>query len=202
MLVPVLLVSVGLLLVYSAVKNERPIDVVKDALRGTKTAAPISTFFLNQSPGTTPSIPGTVPIGSGGAVRPVSGGSLSARFGQRGSHWASGYHTGLDFVVPTGTAAHAVTSGVIMSTGNAGAYGNRVILQAADGTQFYYAHLSRISVSRGTRVLAGHQIGLTGETGNTTGPHLHFEVRRAGVPTDPAKWLAAHGVPVESGAAT
>lgn len=200
-LLPITLVSLGILLAYSAIKNKRPIDVVKDALRGTNTAGPISTFFLNPSPNT-PSLPGTLPVvGSGGVVRPVSGGSLSARFGQRGSNWSSGYHTGLDFVVPTGTAAHAVTSGIITDAGPAGRYGNRVILTGSDGTQFYYAHLSRISVSRGTRVLAGHQIGLTGETGNTTGPHLHFEVRRAGVPTDPAKWLAAHGVPVESGAA-
>jgi murein DD-endopeptidase MepM/ murein hydrolase activator NlpD len=201
-LLPVVLISVGLLLVYSSVKNKKPVDVVKDALRGTTTAGPISTFFLNPSPGTTPSLPGTIPIGSGKAVRPVSGGSLSARFGQRGNAWSTGYHTGLDFVVPSGTPVYAVTDGIISKVSGAGAYGNHIVQTNADGTQFYYAHLSKVGVGTGARVRIGQVIGYSGETGNTTGPHLHFEVRRAGVPTDPAKWLAAHGVPVESGAAT
>ncbi|GAA2802330.1 M23 family metallopeptidase [Kitasatospora paracochleata] len=116
-----------------------------------------------------------------------------------GSNWSSGYHTGIDFPVSTGTSLKAIASGTVVSAGNGGAYGNQVIIKLADGKYAQYAHLSSISVSAGQTVSAGQQIGLSGATGNVTGPHLHFEIRTTpnyGSDIDPIAYLAAHGVSV------
>ena len=115
-------------------------------------------------------------------------------YGKPGKLWKSGYHTGLDFVAPTGTQAIAVIDGTISYVGWGGAYGNLVKLRSADGTEFYYAHLVRAAVSQGQKVRAGTLVGHVGATGNVTGPHLHFEVRVAGSHTDPDKWMAQRGV--------
>ena len=120
---------------------------------------------------------------------PVAGGyQLSARFGQRGSMWSSGWHTGLDFDVPTGTKVVAAASGTIIAAGWAGAYGNRIEIDHGDGYITTYNHLSRIEKSSGF-VKAGEEIGLSGSTGNTTGPHVHFEVFRLGLLINPSTWL-------------
>ncbi|KDN85539.1 peptidase [Kitasatospora cheerisanensis KCTC 2395] len=116
-----------------------------------------------------------------------------------GSNWSSGYHTGIDFPVATGTSLKAVAAGTVVSAGNGGAYGNQVVIKLADGKYAQYAHLSSISVSAGQSVTAGQQIGLSGATGNVTGPHLHFEIRTTpdyGSDIDPVAYLAAHGVNV------
>ncbi|MFD9244388.1 peptidoglycan DD-metalloendopeptidase family protein [Streptomyces sp. NPDC059556] len=131
-----------------------------------------------------------------GWFAPVSGG-MSTPYRAAGSMWSSGYHTGVDFMASTGTTIVAVGPGTVYSAGDGGAYGNQVVIQHADGTFSQYAHLSSISVSAGQTVSGGEQIGLSGATGNVTGPHLHFEIRTGpdyGSDIDPIAALRQHGV--------
>ncbi|MFJ3230653.1 peptidoglycan DD-metalloendopeptidase family protein [Streptomyces sp. NPDC086787] len=136
---------------------------------------------------------------STGYTRPVSGGGIGTAYHVAGSHWSSGYHTGVDFVVPTGTPVKAVGAGTVVSAGWGGAYGNQVVIKLSDGYYAQYAHLSQLSVSAGQSVTAGQQLGLSGATGNVTGPHLHFEIRTTpnyGSDVDPVAYLRGHGVSV------
>ncbi len=113
--------------------------------------------------------------------------------------WSSGYHTGVDFAAATGTSLRAVGAGTVVSAGWGGAYGNQVVIQLADGYYAQYAHLSSLSVSSGQTVTAGQQIGLSGATGNVTGPHLHFEIRTTpdyGSDLDPVAYLRSKGVAI------
>jgi len=122
---------------------------------------------------------------------------LSAAFGDCGELW-SDCHTGQDFPAPTGTPVMAAGAGVVTYAGWGGAYGNVVRILHADGVATWYAHLSRLDVATGASVNAGDVIGLVGATGNTTGAHLHFEVRTdatrtdPGTPVDPMPWLREH----------
>ncbi|WP_314408237.1 M23 family metallopeptidase [Streptomyces kroppenstedtii] len=130
---------------------------------------------------------------------PVSGASIGTSYKMSGSMWSSGYHTGVDFVVPTGTALKSVGAGTVVSAGWGGAYGNQVVIRLADGHYAQYAHLSSLSVSAGQTVTGGQQVGLSGATGNVTGPHLHFEIRTTpdyGSDVDPLAYLRAKGVSV------
>ncbi len=118
---------------------------------------------------------------------------LTARFGQFGL-WASS-HTGLDFAAPHGSPIYAIAAGEVTETGYAGAYGNRTIVTLEDGTELWFCHQSSVGVSVGERVVPGQQIGTVGNTGRSTGPHLHLEVRPgAGDPVDPFSALLVHGV--------
>lgn len=93
----------------------------------------------------------------------------------------------------------AVAAGTVVSAGWGGAYGNQVVLRLNDGHYAQYAHLSQLSVSAGQAVTAGQRVGLSGATGNVTGPHLHFEIRTTpdyGSDVDPVAYLRAHGVAV------
>ncbi len=126
---------------------------------------------------------------------PVAGYRLSAQFGQAGGYWSSGYHTGLDFAAPSGTPIMAVANGVVTSVGYEGAYGNRTIVTLEDGTEIWYCHQTSSAVSAGDNVVAGQVIGSVGSTGNSTGPHLHLEVRPGGGdPVDPYAALVVNGV--------
>ncbi|WP_166376008.1 M23 family metallopeptidase [Aeromicrobium phragmitis] len=129
-------------------------------------------------------------------VMPLARYRLSARFGQAGSLWSSGRHTGIDLSAPTGTPLVAMQDAVVVSTTYAGAYGNRTVLRLADGTELWYAHQSRIDVEAGQMVRKGDQIGAVGATGNVTGPHLHLEVRpgKNADPVDPLPIMAEHGL--------
>ncbi|WP_053849721.1 peptidoglycan DD-metalloendopeptidase family protein [Streptomyces sp. NRRL B-24085] len=136
---------------------------------------------------------------AGGFTLPVSGATVGTGYRVSGSMWSSGYHTGVDFVVPTGTSLKAVGAGTVVSAGWGGAYGNQVVIKLADGYYAQYAHLSQLSVSAGQAVTAGQQIGLSGATGNVTGPHLHFEIRTTpdyGSDVDPVAYLRSKGVAV------
>lgn len=128
-------------------------------------------------------------------VLPVVGYRLTARFGQSGGLWSSGMHTGLDFAGPSGSPISAVAGGVVTSAGYEGSYGNRTIITLPDGTEIWYCHQTSFSVSVGQQVAPGDPIGLTGATGNVTGPHLHLEVHPGGgAAVDPFTALVAHGV--------
>ncbi|MFF3905792.1 peptidoglycan DD-metalloendopeptidase family protein [Streptomyces sp. NPDC001848] len=116
-----------------------------------------------------------------------------------GSEWSKGYHTGVDFPVPTGTSVRAVAAGRVVGAGWGGSFGYQVVIRHADGRYTQYAHLSAISVRDGQSVVAGQRIGRSGSTGNSTGPHLHFEVRTGpdfGSDIDPVAYLRAGGVTV------
>ncbi|MFE5733715.1 peptidoglycan DD-metalloendopeptidase family protein [Streptomyces sp. NPDC056528] len=136
---------------------------------------------------------------SSGWVAPVAGGGFSTPYRASGSMWSSGYHTGVDFIASSGTTVRAVGAGTVVSAGWSGSYGNEVVIKHEDGNYSQYAHLSSLSVSAGQSVDGGQQIGLSGSTGNSTGPHLHFEIRTTpsyGSDIDPLAYLRQHGVSV------
>ncbi|QOV33897.1 transglycosylase family protein [Streptomyces ferrugineus] len=129
-------------------------------------------------------------------VAPVSA-STGTPYRKAGALWSRGYHTGVDFAVPTGTSVKAVGAGRVVSAGWEGSFGYQVVIRHADGRYSQYAHLSAISVKDGQSVGAGQRIGRSGSTGNSTGPHLHFEVRTGpgfGSDIDPVAYLRAGGV--------
>jgi murein DD-endopeptidase MepM/ murein hydrolase activator NlpD len=131
-------------------------------------------------------------------VAPVETYDLSASFGSGGTRWAN-RHTGQDFAVPVGTPVRSVGAGRVVRVSCGGAYGIQVVVQHAGGYYTQYAHLSAVTVDQGDRVGAGEWVGQSGNTGNSTGPHLHFEVRvtpETGSALDPVPWLAQRGVPL------
>ncbi|MDX2593359.1 MULTISPECIES: M23 family metallopeptidase [Streptomyces] len=136
-------------------------------------------------------------------VDPVKQYTLSATFMQDGSHWAH-KHSGQDFAVPTGTEVLAAHGGTVVKAGPNGAgdgpaYGNAIVIKHGNGTYSQYAHLSRIDVKVGQVVKTGQHIALSGSTGNSTGPHLHFEIRTTpnyGSAINPVVFLKAQGVKV------
>ncbi|GGM09309.1 peptidase [Streptomyces fumigatiscleroticus] len=130
-------------------------------------------------------------------VLPVTGSYVSTAYRAGSGLWSSGSHTGVDFHAASGTTVHAVGTGTVVETGWGGAYGNQIVIKMADGTYTQYGHLSSIGVSVGQKVTPGQRIGLSGATGNVTGPHLHFEARTTpeyGSDIDPVAYLRSHGV--------
>ncbi|MFE9446430.1 M23 family metallopeptidase [Streptomyces sp. NPDC006602] len=127
---------------------------------------------------------------------PTSSYTITSTFGQAGSLWSSGYHTGLDFAAPTGTLIKAIHSGTITQAGWDGSYGYKTVLTLDDGTELWFAHQSSISVSVGQKVNTGDVIGRVGATGNVTGAHLHLEVHPDGSDSgiDPMAWLRSKGL--------
>jgi len=127
-------------------------------------------------------------------VLPTTGYPLTARFDQAGGRWAHN-HTGLDFEAPMGTPVRSVMAGEVIQADFEGAYGRQVKVRHADGTVTSYSHMSEFDVSVGDSVKAGTMVGRIGMTGNTTGPHVHFEVLPGGgSPINPEPWLRDHGV--------
>ncbi|MFI2616218.1 peptidoglycan DD-metalloendopeptidase family protein [Streptomyces sp. NPDC018584] len=121
---------------------------------------------------------------------PVKQHGLSAYYGQAGVNWMSA-HSGIDFPVSYGTEVLAATDGTVSTKWNS-AYGNMAIVTAKDGTETWYCHLSTHKISTGP-VKAGEVIAFSGNSGNSTGPHLHFEVRPSGGSAiDPLPWLRSH----------
>ncbi|MEU7209379.1 LysM peptidoglycan-binding domain-containing M23 family metallopeptidase [Streptomyces sp. NPDC044989] len=167
---------------------EKPAQKSADTAKTAATQSTESSDAGTQSAGTT-----------SGYTSPVAGGTVGTPYHQSGSMWSSGYHTGTDFVVPTGTSLKAVGAGTVVSAGWGGAYGNQVVIKLDEGHYAQYAHLSSLSVSAGQTVTTGQQVGLSGATGNVTGPHLHFEIRTTpdyGSDIDPLAFLRSHGVSV------
>jgi murein DD-endopeptidase MepM/ murein hydrolase activator NlpD len=122
---------------------------------------------------------------AGGFVWPVHG-PISSGFGPRGG---GEFHPGIDIAVPSGTPIHAAAAGRVTTAGYSGGYGNLVVIQHEGPYATAYGHQSRLEVYVGEAVQQGQLIGYVGTTGNSTGPHLHFEVRINGRPTDPARYL-------------
>ena len=125
---------------------------------------------------------------------PIKNGKVTTAYGKKGKMWSKGYHTGVDFAVPTGTDVLAVADGKIEAANWGAAYGTQLV-QKVEGGWVIYAHLSKALVKAGDKVTKGQHIGESGNTGNSSGPHLHFEMRdnirwSAGKDIDPKAILA------------
>lgn len=124
-------------------------------------------------------------------IKPINGGRLSSGYGYRGVVAGSGaMHKGVDWAVPTGTAVYASNGGKVTKAGWGTGYGYCVYIQHDDGRVTRYAHCSKVLVSAGTYVKQGDKIALSGNTGQSTGPHLHFEILINGRQVDPLKYLS------------
>ena len=140
---------------------------------------------------------------STGWVKPVAHYVKSASFHQAGARWQS-THSGQDFAVPSGTTVVAAHGGTVVKAGGNGAgdgpaYGNAIVIKHGNGTYSQYAHLSQVDVRAGQIVKTGQRIALSGNTGNSTGPHLHFEIRTTanyGSAIDPVSFLRSKGLTV------
>lgn len=124
-------------------------------------------------------------------ANPSPGRAISSPFGVRSDPLLGtpALHTGLDFRAPAGSDARATGAGIVTRSGGAGGYGQMVEIDHGNGIATRYAHLSRILVAEGQRVAAGDVVGEVGSTGRSTGPHLHYEVRRSGEPTNPMTYI-------------
>lgn len=167
------------------------------AVRALATTSSALSASTTASPSATAPVPRGLPYSY-----PVRWGTpLSGKFGEFSSSWPRG-HAGLDFDGDTGDPVYAATDGrVEYAEFNYGGYGNLIMILRKDGTETRYAHLSKIKVKQGQRVRAGDLIGLMGSTGDSSGSHLHFEVRVGPglTPTDPAGlWTGSQpGVPAK-----
>ncbi len=124
-------------------------------------------------------------------IKPISGGRKSSGFGRRSAptRGASSYHKGIDWATPTGTAVYASCGGTVTRAGWGSGYGYVVYIDHEDGRQTRYGHLSKVLVTVGQKVKQGEKIALSGNTGVSTGPHLHFEILINGTQVDPLKYL-------------
>ena len=125
---------------------------------------------------------------------PIKDGKITTAYGKKGKMWSKGYHTGVDFACKVGTDIVAVADGKIENASWGSAYGTQLI-QKVEGGWVIYAHLSKALVKPGDKVVKGQHIAESGNTGNSSGPHLHFEQRSnirwsAGKDIDPAAILA------------
>lgn len=124
-------------------------------------------------------------------IKPIAGGRLSSSFGKRTApkKGASTYHKGVDWATPTGTPVYASCGGTVAKAGWGSGYGYVVYINHEDGRQTRYGHLSKVLVSVGQSVKQGDKIALSGNTGVSTGPHLHFEILINGTQVNPLKYL-------------
>ncbi len=136
--------------------------------------------------------------------RPVSTGYISSGFGERVDPFTGGeeFHEGIDFAAPQGTQIHAVAAGIVTWAGPRGGFGNMVQIDHGNGYATRYGHAYKVLVHVGETVQRGDVIGLVGNTGRSTGPHVHFEVLKNGREVDPARFVALRAgaaVPTGSG---
>ena len=130
---------------------------------------------------------------TGGFTKPLQGAVITQGFGCTsfvfevmdphcpGGHW----HSGVDLAAPAGTPVRAIAPGHVTVLDSATGYGLHIVIDHGNGLSSLYGHLSSVTVLSGDTVAAGDVIGAVGSTGNSTGPHLHFEIRRDGIPEDP-----------------
>lgn len=121
------------------------------------------------------------------SVIPVSG-NITSRYGARESV-RDHTHQGLDIAAKTGTPIKAVAEGTVTYSGSMGGYGNIIIIDHGNGIETYYGHCSKLYAKVGTTVTSGETIAAVGSTGNSTGSHLHFEIRQNGKYVNPQNYL-------------
>ena len=143
-------------------------------------------------------VPKEATAGPGRLIHPLGDHKhrVSSEFGPRKHpiHGGHRMHAGVDMAAATGTPVLAARGGVVTHAGRMGGYGLMIEMEYADGMATRYAHLDRLDVDLGDEIRRGVRIGAVGSTGATTGPHLHFEVRVDGEPSDPSKHLAARAL--------
>ena len=174
------------------VPGQREVTALVSYLGDDVTGIEVESYIVLREPvnrvvivGTNPR-PTTTPTGT--FIRPVNG-QFSSGFGPRTRGSITEFHAGVDFRAPFGTPIFAADGGVVTFVGVRGGYGNFILISHGNGIETAYAHMSSMSVSVGQRVFQGEQIGRVGSTGNSTGNHLHFEVRINGVQVDPMRHL-------------
>lgn len=165
--------STQLVPAIAALSGHRP--VAPGAIPPTTNAVPVLGPDLEGLPRLAQPVIGRASSGYGHRIHPVNG--------------SKSMHAGLDLAAPTGTPVAAAAEGTVTHAGPAGTYGNLVTVRHANGFETRYAHLSAVTVAKGDRVSPGQEVGKVGSTGLSTGPHLHFELRRDGKPMDPAPLL-------------
>ncbi|WP_230974806.1 M23 family metallopeptidase [Brevundimonas vitis] len=175
------LVAVGVLAMAAAPAGPQAFDLVADA-GAAPTAPPVTAVAKPPAPPTRQIV----------FSDPVRGFPVNSRFGTRklAGEAKPRAHKGIDIAAPKGTAVLSTAEGRVVRTGHEpGGYGSFIEIRHPNGMTSFYAHLSRIDVYSGMEVDAGARIGLVGSTGYSTGPHLHFEIRRRGVQVNPARVL-------------
>lgn len=148
-------------------------------------AAKKATSVSARGTATTRTAGASIPATGATFMRPVNGATITSKYGKR----SSGFHTGTDFAIALGTPAYAAASGTVTFAGWKGSYGYLVIIDHGNGYQTYYAHCSALYVSAGQTVTQGQNISAVGSTGNSTGPHLHFEIRYNGNTLNPQSYV-------------
>ena len=164
-----------------------PKNVVVASNKNTSKTAKNTAVKATGSVNTAMTISGTKVALGISLTKPVSG-IISSRFGARSSIRSSA-HTGLDIATSTGTPVIAAASGTVTFAGWKGSYGNLMVITHSNGVQTYYGHCSKLYCSAGQTVSQGQTIAAVGSTGNSTGPHLHFEIRVSGVAYNPQNYL-------------
>lgn len=173
---------------YDRIRDMLGADVVVDPMRRTA-SLPISPAITARVAGSANryesggSIPSHWPLDDAGFVTRGQAGGGPAE--ERGGD----VHPGIDIALPIGTAVRASGGGTVLEAGEQAEYGRYVLVEHPDGYQTVYGHLSRIAVAPGVVVGAGQVVGLTGNTGNSSAPHLHFEIRQHGSSIDPRTLL-------------
>ncbi|MEV0923813.1 M23 family metallopeptidase [Streptomyces spongiicola] len=174
---------------------KRGIETKLDAARWSLQAQADRSAASGRCPGSVPLPQTDFPEGSAW-VTPVQRYTLSAGFDSAGTRWAN-RHTGQDFAVGIGSPVRSIGAGRVVSVSCGGGFGMQIVVQHNDGWYSQYAHLASVTVDQGDRVRTGQWLGQAGTTGNSTGPHLHFEVRLTpdfGSAVDPVSWLRNRGV--------
>lgn len=125
---------------------------------------------------------------------PVAASAISSVFGMRRNPFSGNFqpHRGMDLAAPYGTPIVATMDGTVVASGSHGGYGLLIALENASGVETRYGHMSRQVVSQGQQVHKGDVIGYVGSTGNSTGPHVHYEIRVGGEAINPARFLHGH----------
>ncbi len=164
--------------IVAKVEKHNGIEVAKEIIKETILSQPIAQVVLKGTKNPPPK------QGTGSFSMPTRG-TLTSRFGTR---WGRA-HTGIDLAARTGTAIYAADGGTVTFAGTNGTYGYVIDIDHGGGFVTRYAHCSKLYVKKGDKVYKGQHIAAVGSTGRSTGPHLHFEVRKNGVPQDPYKYL-------------
>lgn len=165
--------------IEAKIVKENGIEVDREILKETITKEPTTKIVLRGTKEPPPK------IGTGSFSKPTSRGYITSAFGWR---WGR-RHEGIDIGMPTGTPVKAADGGKVTFAGWRGAYGYLVIINHGANMETYYAHNSKLLVKKGDKVFKGQTIAHSGNTGRSTGPHLHFEVRKNGTPVNPTKYI-------------
>lgn len=160
------------------IEKHNGIEIAKEILKETILSQPIAQVVVKGTKNPPPK------QGTGSFIMPTRG-TLSSRFGKR---WGK-MHEGVDLAARTGTAINAADGGTVIFAGKNGNYGYMIDIDHGGGLVTRYAHCSKLYVSKGDKVYKGQTIAAVGNTGRSTGPHLHFEVRKNGTPQNPYSYI-------------